>query len=89
MTAPPRLFDLVAQFGAQEASLTASASGYQEMEARVEYIDPLLELLGWDMANARGLPNNLKEVLREQSQAGDGGRPDYTFRIATDRKSVV
>lgn len=89
MTAPPRLFDLVAQFGAQEASLTASASGYQEMEARVEYIDPLLELLGWDMANARGLPNNLKEVLREQSQAGDGGRPDYTFRIATAKKFFV
>lgn len=89
MTAPARLIDLVARFAADEARLTASASGYQETEVRVEYIDPLLELLGWDMVNAQGLPNNLKDVLREESQEGDGGRPDYTFRIASAKKFFV
>lgn len=89
MTASARLADLVARFAADETKLTASASGYQETEARVEYIDPLLELLGWDMANAQGLPNKLKDVLREESQEGDGGRPDYTFRIASAKKFFV
>jgi len=89
MTAPARLADLVARFAADEARLAASASGYQETEVRVEYIDPLLELLGWDMVNAQGLPNNLKDVLREESQEGDGGRPDYTFRIASAKKFFV
>ncbi len=89
MTTPKLLQVLVDRFAADESSLTAAASGYQETEARVEYIDPFLELLGWDMANAMGLPNNLKDVLREESQQGDGGRPDYTFRIASAKKFFV
>lgn len=89
MTVPARLLDLVTRFAADETKLTASASGYQETEARVEYIDPLLDLLGWDMVNAQGLPNKLKDVLREESQEGDGGRPDYTFRIASAKKFFV
>ncbi|PZO09390.1 MAG: hypothetical protein DCF27_05635 [Lysobacteraceae bacterium] len=89
MTIPARLLALVARFSADEKKLTASASGYQETEARVEYVDPFLELLGWDMVNGRGLPNNLKDVLREESQDGDGGRPDYTFRIASAKKFFV
>ncbi|CAB3915397.1 Type IIS restriction enzyme Eco57I [Achromobacter animicus] len=55
----------------------------------MEYIDPFLELLGWDMSNAQGLPNKLKDVLREESQEGYGGRPDYTFRIASAKKFFV
>lgn len=89
MTVPAHLIDLVARFAADESKLTSSASGYQETEARVEYIDPLLNLLGWDMSNALGLPNKLKEVMREESQDGDGGRPDYTFRIASAKKFFV
>ncbi|WP_233799709.1 Eco57I restriction-modification methylase domain-containing protein [Paraburkholderia sp. HP33-1] len=89
MTVLTPLLDLVARFAADEARLIVSASAYQETEVRVEYIDPLLELLGWDMANAQGLPNNLKDILREESQEGDGGRPDYTFRIASSKKFFV
>lgn len=89
MSVPTQLLDLVARFAADEAMLTSSGSGYQEMEARAEYIDPFLALLGWDMANAQGLPNNLKDVWREESQEGDGGRPDYTFRIASAKKFFV
>lgn len=86
MTAPQKLTDLVARFAADEPRLIAASSGYQETEVRVEYIDPLFEILGWDMSNAEGLPNNLKDILREESQEGDGGRPDYTFRIASGKK---
>lgn len=91
MTVPARLHDLVDRFRNDLARLTSA--GYQEMEARVEFIDPLLELLGWDMTNAKGLPNGLKEVVREEtptSAAGlAAGRPDYTFRIAATRKFFV
>ena len=89
MTALASLLNLIERFKADEKKLTASASSYQEMEVRVEYIDPLFELLGWDMANAQGLPNKLKDVLREESQDGYGGRPDYTFRIASAKKFFV
>ena len=41
------------------------------------------------MANTQGLPNNLKDVLREESQESDAGRPDYTFRIASSKKFFV
>lgn len=87
MTVPALLLELVARFAFDEVKL--KSSGYQETEVRVEYIDPLLEMLGWDMVNSQGLPNKLKDVLREESQEGDGGRPDYTFRIASAKKFFV
>ena len=83
--------DLVRRFKANQSSLTASRSNYTETEARVEYIDPLFSSLGWDMLNAQGRSNLLKEVVREQSQTGrkSNRRPDYTFRIAGIRKFFV
>jgi len=93
MNVSARLLDLVERFAKEQGKLTAAASGYQETEARVEYIDPLLGLLGWDMSNSQGLSNSLKEVVREESQESAGGaasrRPDYTFRIASVRKFFV
>lgn len=89
MMLPSRLLDLVTRFAADEEKLIAASSSYQETEARVEYIDPFFALLGWDMINAQGLPNKLKDVLREESQEGDGGRPDYTFRILSTKKFFI
>lgn len=86
------LSDLVVRFKNDFSKLTAI--GYTETEARVEYIDPFLELLGWDMTNALGQSNSLKDVVREAShEAATAGaasqRPDYTFRIAGARKFFV
>lgn len=87
-----KLSSLVQRFQNDQSKLLAG--GYTETEVRVEYIDPFLELLGWDMTNALGQPNSLKDVVREAShEATSGGassqRPDYTFRIAGVRKFFV
>jgi hypothetical protein len=43
------------------------------------------------MTNAGGLPNSLKDVIREESQLTESSakRPDYTFRVAAVRKFFV
>lgn len=80
--------DLVAHFERERQRICASNSTFTETEARVEFIDPLFEMLGWDMRNQRGLPNSLKDVVREESQVNESSwkRPDYTFRIGSARK---
>ena len=83
--------EIVAHFQDDESRLTANNSGYTETEVRIEYIDRLFSCLGWDMSNFGGLPNSIKDVLREESQATEASskRPDYTFRIAGIRKFFV
>lgn len=82
---------LVEQFRAEEQRLCSHVSGYTETEARIEFIDRLFDCLGWDMSNARGLPNSLRDVVREESQPTETSakRPDYTFRVAAVRKFFV
>ncbi|MDR0269856.1 Eco57I restriction-modification methylase domain-containing protein [Paenibacillus sp.] len=82
---------LVSNFKSDKARYCSTAMGYTETEARVEFIDPLFACLGWDMANAGGVPNSLKDVIREESQQTEttARRPDYTFRISAIRKFFV
>jgi len=82
---------LVEHFRAEQTRLCATATVYTEAEARSEYIDPLFACLGWDMSNTRGLPNSIKDVVREESQPTETSakRPDYTFRIGAVRKFFV
>ena len=80
--------NLVSRFLADQARYCSGTSGYTETEVRVEFIDPLFAIIGWDMANSGGLPNSLKDVVREESQSTETStkRPDYTFRVASIRK---
>ncbi|PWI55181.1 hypothetical protein BM613_13395 [Sulfoacidibacillus thermotolerans] len=82
---------LVQKFRTDETRFCSTTSGYTETEARVEFIDPLFECLGWDMSNSMAVPNSLKDVVREESQPTETSakRPDYTFRIAANRKFFV
>ena len=82
------LFDKYKRIMPQAASHDSS---YTETEARVEFIDPLFNHMGWDMANNRGLSNSEKEVVREESQPTEttNKRPDYTFRHNGVRKFFV
>ena len=86
-----RLLDLINRFRLSEPELIRSNSAYSETEARTEYIDPLFELLGWDMNNTQGVRNSIKDVVREESQATETSTkfPDYTFRIFGHRKFFV
>ena len=40
-------------------------NAYNEHSCRIEYIDPLLKLLGWDVANEKGLAPQYREVIAE------------------------
>lgn len=74
--------DLVARFDSNKSFYTTSKL-YKEEEAKVEFINPMMEALGWDVHNKQGLGPNFKEVVFEESLAvGKETRaPDYSFRL--------
>lgn len=79
-----RIRGLVDRYRELAAELTRSGSSYTETDARTEYIDPLLEALGWDVRNEAGMPQRLVEVVMERTGSdadGSWGRPDYRLRI--------
>lgn len=63
---------------------------YNETEVRNEFLDPLFQLLGWDITNSAARPTHEREVLVEEPlKAGAGQhtkKPDYTFRLFAERK---
>ena len=61
---------------------------YDETSARVEFIDKFFKALGWDISNERAVPNNIKEVVREENLSTKDGtkHPDYSF---TTRGNIV
>jgi type I restriction-modification system DNA methylase subunit len=61
---------------------------YNETQLRREFIDPLFEALGWDVANKAGYAEQYKDVVHEDAIkiAGATKAPDYCFRIGGVRK---
>lgn len=55
-------------------------NSYNEHSCRIEYIDPLLKLLGWDVANEKGLAPQYREVIAENYSTRTD-RPDYTITL--------
>jgi len=79
-----RVQELVDRYRRLAPELTRAGSTYTETDARVEYIDPLLEALGWDVRNSAALPQRSVEVVRERTGEdpdGSWGRPDYRLRL--------
>src|SRR5215213_6013815 len=68
---------------------TFRSPAYKEDWIRRDFIDPLFEALGWDVANRRGVPvGPQREVVPEERLKGSsvkGSRsttaPDYAFRL--------
>ncbi|CAG0931183.1 Type IIS restriction enzyme Eco57I [Thermoflexales bacterium] len=56
---------LIEKFNRQRAHYLSTA--YNETDVRAEFIDPLFEALGWDVANRAGHGPHDKEVIREKS----------------------
>lgn len=58
---------------------------FNETQVRNEFLDPLFEVLGWDIRNMSGKKTNEREVLLEESLKADAAthskKPDYTFRL--------
>ena len=63
---------------------------FNETQVRNEFLDPLFEVLGWDIRNMSGKKTNEREVLLEESLKADAAthskQPDYTFRLFGERK---
>jgi hypothetical protein len=80
---------LVARFEAQRDAYLSQA--YNETQLRREFLDPFFGLLGWDMDNSRGLAEAQKEVIHEDALkiSGSSRAPDYSFRVAGERKFFV
>ena len=66
MPAPDRVLQLVDHFHANQAALRSSL--YNETQARIDFINPLFEALGWDMANRRGLPLDQRQIDATDAQ---------------------
>lgn len=66
---------------------------YNETQLRTDFLDQLFTILGWDITNANGKTTSEREVLVEEGlrvRAGDNTKkPDYTFRLFSERKFFV
>jgi len=86
MSAPAELYELVERF---EGNIRAYKSGdYNETQARGDFIDPLMGLLGWDVHNRRGMAPAYRDVV-EEDRVKVGGRtkaPDYGFYTGGARR---
>lgn len=81
--------ELVARF---ERNRDAYRLGqYNETQLRREFLDPLFELLGWDVGNKAGYSEAYKDVIHEDAikVSGSTKAPDYCFRIGGMRKFFV
>lgn len=63
---------------------------YNETQVRVDFVNPLFQLLGWDVMNEAGLPQHLREVtheatvLVEENGTHRSKKPDYSFKVGTE-----
>lgn len=63
-------------------------NSYNEYSCRMEYIDPFLNLLGWDVINKKGLPPQYREVIAE-NYSNKTDRPDYSLTLKGVTKIFV
>lgn len=82
------LLSLVKRFETNLAYYKDSKNSYNEHSCRIEYIDPLLSILGWDVANTKGLAPQYREVIAE-NYSTQTDRPDYTLTLRGVAKFFV
>jgi hypothetical protein len=76
---PDRLRTLMTTFRASSDSY--KSAHYKEMALRSDFLNPLLEELGWDPLNNRGSVYSEREVVQEANVTVEGKQkaPDYGF----------
>lgn len=82
------LKDLVARFDNNIAAYKDAKNAYNEHSCRIEYIDPFLQLLGWDVPNRAGLAPQYREVIAE-NYSNKTDRPDYSLTLRGVTKLFV
>jgi hypothetical protein len=79
---------LVEKFTADIEYYKSPRKPYNEHSCRMEFIDPLLGLLGWDVANSKGLSPQYREVIAE-NYSSSTDRPDYSLTMRGVTKFFV
>lgn len=83
-----QIADLISRFSQDFAYYKSDR--YNETLLRSDFLDPLFELLGWDIKNTQGKSTNEREVLLEEplkaNALSNTKKPDYTFRLFSERK---
>lgn len=75
-----KLQKLIDSFANNLAYMKASKNNYNETSCRNEYIDSLLEILGWDITNKKGNALQCREVFVEYNLSKKD-RPDYSLNL--------
>lgn len=86
MQAPDEIKELTDTFHSHLASYKNGL--YNETQARIQFINPFFEALGWDVANKKGYAEAYKDVIHEDAikVGGVTKAPDYCFCIGGARK---
>ncbi len=86
---------LVNRFSQNRAAYVRANSDYNETQLRIDFLNPFLVALGWDVFNEKQAPQYLREVVHEDTiEVEDGGavftkKPDYAMRLGAERKFFV
>jgi len=83
-----KLESLIERFKKNIQYYKNSSNAYNEHSCRIEYIDPLLKILGWDTANERGVLPQYREVIAE-NYSSQTDRPDYSLTLKGVTKLFV
>jgi type I restriction-modification system DNA methylase subunit len=88
-----RVKELVSSYRHNRSHYIRSDSNYNETQVRVDFINPLLKALGWDVYNEKQAPQHLREVIHEDvvnveenEEELQTKMPDYALRLGTERK---
>ncbi len=84
---------LVQRFRENYHEYTRANSDYNETLLRIDFLNPFLAALGWDVENKKQAPQHLREVVHEDTVQVDdtdekslNKKPDYAFRVGHERK---
>ena len=85
-TCPDTIKRLIERFNQQSDQIRSP--DYNETLIRIDFINPLMTALGWDIDNSQGFAEQYREVVHEDrvKVAGQTKAPDYSFRIGGARK---
>ena len=77
--AKTQLQTLITKYEQNRSTILNKKNTYTEADARREYIDPFLEIFGWDIQNKKGKSLTESDVLTE-NKLNKKDKPDYLLR---------
>ncbi|MDN4638832.1 N-6 DNA methylase [Agreia sp. PsM10] len=88
-TIPQRILDKITQFTADRDRYRSA--DFKELALRTEFLNPLLEELGWDPTNRHGGAYSERNVVHEDAVTIDGSTkaPDYGFILDGRRRFFI